>query len=81
MVFVCSGNIRDVSSIHLRPYRTVFCCVAEISRTVQSPSEVRMDKRRKERMNVFREYCDSVQSVVYFCCDNVENSTNDSKSF
>ena len=81
MVFVCSGNIRDVSSIQLRPYRTVFCCVAEISRTVLSSSEVRMDKRRKERMNVFRELCDCVQSVVHFCRDNAENSTNNSKSY
>ena len=63
VVFVCSGNIRYVSSIHLRLYRTVFCCVAEILRTVQSLSEVRMDKKRKERMNVFRESSDCDQSV------------------
>ena len=31
---------------------------------VQSSSEVRMDKRRKERMNVFRDFSDCIQSVV-----------------
>ena len=62
-----------------RPYSAVFLYVVETSRTIQSLSEVRIDKGRKERMNVFREFCDCVQSVVHFCRDNAENSINDSK--
>ena len=53
----------------------------ETSRTIQSSSEVRIDKRRKERMNVFREFSDCVQSVVRVCRDNAENLVNNLKSF
>ena len=64
-----------------RPYSAVFLYVMEISRKIQSLSEVRIDKRRKERMNVFREFSDCVQSVVRVCRDKAENSFHDSKSF
>ena len=40
-----------------------------------------MDKRRKERMNVFREFSDYVQSVVHVCRDKAKNLINYSKSF
>ena len=58
-----------------------FCCVAETSITFQSPFEVRIDKRRKERMNVFRESSDCVQSVVCVCRDKAKNLINYSKYF